>query len=444
MARFKFIDDVVLTKDTDSRRVNRNPQIIETIEGRKIAFYDKELYTGKISNSRVTFTAPTLDCLVTSGIGELNGISATWVQTPLTLNANTFSLIYCDLSGSVSATDDFPMEFMKDVIPLAAANVGASEIVYIEEFEKIGRYVYFQKQELVNSKWVWNDYEYRLNSGHTPKVRISENSNLLYVNYIRDGDTNLRIIDVTDELSFEYLRSYTIQTGEVITLDRDLNRKLQASVNSGRVQNILTDVELGYLFTTPSLAYTGDEFGDYTLVFRPGIFNANGWLYIDGFMNIYILSGDEFVIEKQYPLDEVLTYRFVTDWEEWTYTSGTKYVGLEITQGYYNRTYYTNSADYIVLDFPEVFDYFTLTDDTWTGLIRQPITSASVGSGNSTINKTAEFGQLFNAPAETLDGSVAPGNGEIQQVAEFEQLFDDPTDNFNANVSSGRCRILLL
>lgn len=243
-AYFRKNSSTQLTTDTDDNRINSDMCAVVSPEGQRILFYAKTFNSGRLSNSRVTYTIPfTLN--IQAGNGIINGIAVSWGATSLIAGSNSFILIYVDNLGTVGMTTDFTMTFMKDVIVLAYVNTGNSEIVYVEEVEKISKNIYCRKQVSYSyGSWSWDDYELILNTGEQPRAFYNSDNNKIYMSYKKDDIAFVRIFDLNSQISFSYLPNKYISS-DVIYLNRNPESSLYFSGSMGSISdNDIASVDL--------------------------------------------------------------------------------------------------------------------------------------------------------------------------------------------------------
>jgi hypothetical protein len=151
----------------------------------------------------------------------------------LIASANSFILVYVDVFGVVGLTSDFTMTFIKDVIVLAYVNTGNSEIVYVEEVEKVSKNIYCRKQVTYSyGQWSWDDYELILNTGEQPRAFYNNDNNKIYMSYKKDGITFVRIFDLSSQISFSYLPNKYI-ISDIIYFNNDPQSSLYFSGSTG-------------------------------------------------------------------------------------------------------------------------------------------------------------------------------------------------------------------
>jgi len=233
-----------LTEDTDNSRINSDMCAVVSPEGQKILFYAKTFNSGRLSDSRVTYTLPfTLN--IQAGNGSINGIPVSWSASSQIVSANAFVLVYVDDVGVVGITTDFTMTFIKDVIVLAYVSTGGSEIVYVEEVEKISKNIYCRKQVSYSyGSWSWDDYELILNTGEQPRAFYNNDNNMIYMSYKKDGIAFVRIFDLSSQISFSYLPNKYISS-DIIYLNRNPESSLYFSGSIGsKSEGDVVDVDL--------------------------------------------------------------------------------------------------------------------------------------------------------------------------------------------------------
>ena len=162
-----------LTFDTDDGRTNSSPSLV-VASGRKIIFYEKFFTSGRTTYlptgiEHITYTAP-FSLNVPAGSGTLNGAGIAWAADTHVLPSDSFVLVRVDSSGVIHYEISWTMATLSTSIVLAYVNVGHSAIVYVEEVEKTGSYIYVRKQESSGGTWVWTDVEGQLCTGENQKL----------------------------------------------------------------------------------------------------------------------------------------------------------------------------------------------------------------------------------------------------------------------------------
>lgn len=422
------------TLDTDDGRINESPVIVRDGSGRFNLFYQKKLKSGRLTGGHVTYTDPSLDCNVASGTGEINGTPVVWPATPLTLTASTYTLIYVDLFGTVSqeATSGlstsfpFDMNLLKDRILIALVNVGATSIVRISEIEKDGYYIFHRRQILSGSDWVWDDIEYKLNVGTSPKATYDSVNDKIYLSYQKDGSTFVRLLNMSDPLTFEDLpHSYELNlflypdpypvSGAVVTS------------GSGKASHRLSS----NLFVFGDLMSVGFRGSDQYLYLPYVESSYFSYMIGDPQLEIFTKSGSTYTLEATFTLPIVEIYSgFDT---EWLYTTGKKYLGLRVSHSLYPEDYVTDPNNYVELDIPVQIDVVTTTSPTVINAKIYPeVSSIECGSSSGQWVKTFELEQIFTFeedPSSNL--SCGSSVGQWIKTAEFEQIFEIESDNEN-------------
>lgn len=258
------IQDITkITNDITNDRNNKSPNVIRDENNRLIVFYSKTLNTGRLSDSRPSFVNGSLVLSIPAGNGELYDTPVNWIDTDLTLPPSSYCAILCDAAGTLSYSvspdaelGGMVIEEVKDKIIICMVNTGSSTITYVEETEKYGTYIYAQKQTLDNE---WTGVEYRLNAGESPFAVFNPANNKIYLTYNRDNSTWTRIIDDTNQLTWEYIPN-TLQQDATITPDEDFSRTQKSQYSSGKAKGKSVSINKLWNVASPrfGLGYQSD------------------------------------------------------------------------------------------------------------------------------------------------------------------------------------------
>lgn len=423
-----------LTFESDDNRPASNTAIIEDVNGRKIAFYEKSLNSGRISNSRVT-TPSGFTVTVEAGNGNINGIPVVWGSDSLLATPNTFQLVYVDSAGNPGITDDFDMTFTASVILLAYVFSGGSSITRIHEIEKDGRYIFTKRQKLNMGEWIWDNYEEILQSGQYPTVMYDSSLGRIHLNYTKDGAIYRRIIEVGNESeAWTYLLDYDIQVGNIITLNTDPTASTigESSSTDGKI-SIREPITFAWTlmgFQYESLNPGHDWSNKY--MFMPHVVVDSS---VVNSLNV-IVSNYHFYISDNETVVETINYDSnLHTWKNINTYNGTFYLGwsgeiringrtipYELPKESRLRIYIENSAT-------DISESPTMITDI-SHLSFRSQSSASDGLHNI----TATFEQIYEfhtddtkADTDTLQSSSSNGLHNI--TATFEQMYEFHTDD---------------
>jgi len=391
-----------LTRDLDDGRSNDYPSIVVGPTGQRIAFYKKFLTTGKISFSRITFVSPSFTVDVEAGNGSVQGTSVTWSAGTLTATANTYEIVYVDTSGILHISPNLSMTDAQNVILLAYVQTGSTSITRIEEIEHTGSYIYIRRQMLVGSSWVWNDYEYRLNTGEEPRAYYDLVNNKIYLSYKKDGVSYVRMFDPTNELTWEYLPNVNISSN-TLTLNNDPSNSIVLALSGGykTSSNLVSDEypmgDTQFLFMNNNpyiiLPYiTGDN-----LLYAYGPVTYEIMTYSLG---VYTVEASFILPNVKYTSNDL---RVVP----WPYTLGLKYIRCSLSTRLFSDMFVTNPVNYKQLN---LFSYpinLTLSDDAYNADVKDNTRKDALSSGYKVdFTKTAEYEETKSFPSDTTTGQV--------------------------------------
>jgi len=325
---FDNLPSLRLTFDTDDLRINRDLAAVRLPSGRFVVLYEKELYSGRLSDSRTSFVDTTFNVNVEAGNGEINGTPVSWTAHSLVMPASTNQLIYVDAVGNVLNTEDYPMSVVKDVILLALVYVGEFSITSLEELEKWGRYVYGRRQIQQAGSWVWDDYEFILNTGEDPKAFYDVSSDKIYVTYRKDSSSNVRVLDVANELTWSYIPSVLLSGfGAQINMRRDPENEFTMMSSSSNNLSIEIQSDDFMRMGTTGLGYflVGSIYEPF--IYLPKIdtqyeaYVQKPFFYEIGYFNV----NNFFVVEDTIPF---LDFQGFERWYQWTGSYGDKYIRM--------------------------------------------------------------------------------------------------------------------
>lgn len=417
-----------LTRDTDDGRINNYPSIVVLPSGQKIVFYSKFWTTGKQSYSRITFTSPSFLISIEAGNGVVNGIPVVWAAGNLIASPNTYQIVYVSSTGILGISSSMDMYDTQNVIILAYVSSGFSSITRIEEVEQTGTYIYIRKQVLLGGVWVWDEYEYRLNTGDQPKAFYDASDNKIYVTYEKDSLSYVRMFNPADELTWEYLPNINI-TSNTITLNRDPQNTIEIG-GVGGGYSAIADVYDSDLYP---LGAAGFSFiNNQTYIFLPFI-SGSFVQYIKSVITYEVgtLSGSVFTTEETYTIPYYNRQSYVDRYKLWTGTIGVKYIRVRLFTTLVAQEFITSINYYKQV---EVYSYpakVSLEGVNYGVDTQDQMTFHNIASGYvAEITKTAEYVETKHFDTDSIvmhpmsSGYVA----EIAKTAEFEETKHFDTD----------------
>lgn len=442
---YKDPSTTALTGDTDDGRINTDICAVVTPNDRKIVFYSKTFDSGRLSDSRVTYTLP-FTINVEAGNGQINSIPVVWGAAVLTVDPNTFTLIYVSNTGVVGKTTDFPISFVKDVIVLAYVSSGGSEIVYVEEVEKVSKFIYAKRQAASTGRWVWDDYEFVLNTGEQPRAFYDPVTDRVYMSYKKDGIALCRLFDLSTETTWAYVANKYL-VSEQMYLSHDPESSLYFGPSTGfKSEGSVTSVDLFPLANTPSLCFiyiTGSFKPFIFLPFVTGSFLS--YIKYPYYIDIYTFDGFTYSLENTvefydnslYLLD-VRLYQCPTDNQD-------RYLGVRVNHDLIGGQYETLPENRIHVNvFPAFIETEVLTNITSEAIDGRTDFKASTGSVSELVKvleyeETRDF-EIDNSEFKASTGSVS----EMAKTFEYEETRDFETDNseFKASVGS-HCEVII-
>lgn len=420
-----------LTLDTDDGRINSSPSTVILPSGQQFCFYSKFLTTGKESFSRITFVDPSFTVSVQAGSGTINGIPVTWGAGTLTAPANSYNIVYVTAAGVLGIGSNLTMNFLNDVILLAYVSSGNSSITRIDELEHTGNYIYVRKQILLGSEWVWDDYEILLNTGSEPICFYNSITGEIYLSYTKDSSSYVRTFKPEVDLTWEYLTSIAIAANVNITLKKD-------------PENTAAPIGLGSGYSTSfqlndglfPLGASGFSFVDGNIhVFLPYL-SSSYLAYTRGEVTyeFFIKSGDEYILEATYTIDNYRTLDLEKRHRLWSGTLGVKYVGIRMKTTLYQQDYVTpptNYGSFEIYNFPNLT---TLSESNYSVDTRDNRFEISLGSGYAGMfSKTAEYEENRDFESDTYS-QIALGSGYagvFSKTAEYEETRDFESDTYS-------------
>jgi hypothetical protein len=429
---FQVGTEIKQTLDTDDARPNRSPVIVRDKNGRLILVYSKRLKSGRLSDSSITFTVGTFNIDVEAGNGEVNGSPVVWGAATVVASPNTYSMVYVDSSGTVGVTSDFPMSLYQNVVILAFANCGNTSVVEMEVVEKDGYYIFLKRQDLVGGSYVWTDYESRLNSGTIPSSIYDPTTDRLWITYERDGSSYTRLLDLTDPLTFEFIRHYTETTGTLYP-DGEFTREAIASVEGEKSALTDTTPEL-FPFSQPSLSFrmVGGVMTPYVSI---PILSGSYLSYIQGmpYVHFYTKSGSVYTIEHTEAADiDDPWMPYPRPWFIWTGSMGIKYSGFQIRHNLYVGEYFTEEENYKVFEVRGTQEKLTTVGDTQNvDAIEITFDNPIAEAGRSQVTKTSEIFQSYYIREDSTakETFTEAEYSTVTKTVEFDQLFSKKEDS---------------
>lgn len=415
-----------ITRDLDDSRINDNPCVVASPLGQLFIFYSKTWYTGKQSYSRIKYTPP-FSISVEAGNGVINGVEVSWNAATLTASPEEYQLVYVTPDSEVHIRSNITMTEMRTIIPLAYVKSGLLSIAQLEELEWTGRYIFLRKQVYIGSEWVWDDYEYRLNTGEQPRAFYDAVNDKIYLSYKKDSIAYNRMLDPIDDTTWEYLTSISIVINDIF-LNRDPQNSTVLSIGAGnKIAGNLSSDE--YPIGTTGFCFVGNQ----VYIFLPHI----GGNYLQdayGPLTYEILTkvGETYTIEASYTIPSinymygVASYRF----REWIGTIGVKYIRIRTYTRILIGEYITSQDNYRsveLYDYPALVSSLESYDDTHDlrRVDSKPNRAeASLSAGYKlSLVKTAEYmySDIINRIDEIADPfAVSAGNKVfVSKIAEY-------------------------
>ena len=427
-----------LTFDTDDGRIDSHPCIIVLPSGQQIVFYSKFLTTGKVSFSRIQFTAPSFTVTVEAGSGSVNGSSVTWGAGTVVATQNSYQIVYVTVGGALGIGSNLSMGFLKDVILLAYINSGNTSITKISELERTGNYIYVRKQVLSGNNWVWNDYELFLNTGSEPKCFFDSTAGKIHLTYEKDSVSYIRVFNPLDELTWEYLTSTEI-TANTITFNSNPQNTLHSGISSG--QECIVDVYDSDLYPMSS---TGFSFiNGQTYIFLPIVGGSYLQYVRTGIVTYDILRmfNGSYEVEATYETPYLYRQCMGDSFRLWTGTLGLKYIRVKISTALFASEFITPPQYY--KQFPIYsspaqvsVDGTGYTVDTRDETLRLPLSSGQ----EAVIAVTSEYieTKAFYTDNVRLSSISSGQEATIITTAEYLESKTFHTDNIKISpISSG-------
>ena len=428
-----------ITYDTDEGRLNSSPALVVGTNGRRIIFYQKTFYSGRVSyspsTSHVTFSGLTIN--VPAGTGLLNGSGVSWSAAVLTATINTFQLLYVDSGGTVNLTTSFSMTTISTSVVLAYVFVGGSAITSLEEVEINGKYIYVRKQELSGGSWFWGNNEYVLMTGEEPKASYDVAANKVYLSYKKDSISYIRMFDLSTELTWQYIPNITIPLPyTTINLNNNPQNSVVFSTSSGYEATIGN-------FVTPklyTLNYTALKFIEVGGVLRPHIYmpfvsSSPGflaYLKFPYYVEIFSYNGISYTREDSIAVYDNSKVDIINDiplrWHQWTGTLGQKYLGIRAYNTLFVDPYVSLPEDYLSI---YVWYYLvsgfegdqTVGNTIYSYVVQDVFNIRAVASGyEGLISKTSEFDFLRDTELSVSTIKSAGGSEGTITSIDFESV----------------------
>jgi len=406
-----------LSLDTDSGRINDYTSIVKDNSGRLIVFYEKEWTSGRLSDTLVLKVSG-LDIQIQAGNGEINGIPVSWMLTNLTVPASSYSLIYVTNAGIVQQTTSPTSTLIRDSIVLAFVGSGISDVVYIDLIEKTGFYIFSKRQIFSGGNWIWDDYEYRLNVGRDPTASYDSINDKVYLTFSKDGSSYVRIFDLTDPLTWEYLPHYSEAS---FTLYPETGPQATSimKLGSGR-----TTQSPGQLFPLDAIGVGYKVDGSVQQYVHIPYLNSTWNQYVlDGtiYCEIFEKVGPSYVLIDSFQIGKQNT------WSWRIFTGGynkTFYVGVRLKHSLYvEEEFTTDPSNYIAIYPYQYLISAELNDSVWQARCDEEIYDLKLGAGSGFSTKVTEYDQLYKFQDDSNTLKLGCGNGIVTKVTEYDQLF---------------------
>jgi hypothetical protein len=422
-----------ITKDIDNLRRNNNACVVVSPTGQQIIFYSKYLTTGKLSYSTISFTAPSFTINIEAGNGTLNGSAITWSAGILTASPNSYELVYVTSAGVLEKTANVTMTGLQTVIPLAYVSSGNSSITRIEEIAPYGYYIYVRKQILSSGQWVWDDIEYRLNTGDQPKAFYDSATQNIYLSYKKDSISYVRKVDPEDELSLEYLPNISIDSGNIITFNRDPQAAVFMSMSSGYNSTMEFFGFEYFPIGTTGFCFIAEQ----PYVYMPRLVENSYYQYIRSAVTyeFYTLNAGVYTLELTY---EVADNRVQDRFFLWTGTTGIKYLGIALKSTLSSETYRTDPIYYKQLEL-YAYPISIVLDTDYSIDTRDNVLNFSMSSGyGSLMEFTATYEETKNLISEPIALSMSSGyDSPMEFTATYEETKNLISGPVALSMSSG-------
>ena len=408
-----------MTFDTDDRRPDNHPSSLVLPTGQHMIFYSKFLTTGKESFSRISFIGLTFTINVEAGSGAINGIPVTWGSGVLTASPNTYQIVYSDSAGVLHISAIMPMVEASSAIILAYVQSGNSSITRIEEIEHTGYYLYIRKQVLSGTNWVWDNYEYRLNTGEEPEAYYDTGSNKIYLSYKKDSVSYLRMFDPTNQLTWDYLPNINISVSN-ITLNTDPESSIVVAVSAGYASYTLLASD-EYPLKTPEFCFIKSL----PYIILPNVIGDNiFYSYGEVSYDVLTYSGGSYTVEATYSFPRINYDTQNLKYVPWVGTFGLKYIRFRTFTRLFAGQFVTSPSNYMqlyIFDFPATI---TLADGAYNVKAKGDSLINTLSSGYQVAMITAaeyvetRTFQSENSPVNTLSSGYQV---VMEKTAEYEE-----------------------
>jgi hypothetical protein len=332
VAVFEKISSNKITFDSDDNRQNYFPSIIVDRGGRRIAFYQKTLYSGRVGYARVEKSTGFL-VDVEAGSGVVNNTPITWGSEQLSAPAAAFSLVYVSPDGVLHCEAVPSMTVLSSCVLLAFVSTSVSAVIRIEEIEQTGTYIFVRYQSNIGGNWVWDDREYIVNVGERPKAFYDLSNDKVILSYNKNNVGYLRSFELTDETTWEYLNNYELSINNEIRFP-DIKNNSRTFFYSSKSSVFYTEQD-PYSFSYYLLGYSiyiDDSSIIHHQIHVPYIEEVNypSLEITNVYLEIYNKVGEDYVLEDQIQiLDSLNNYKGSLDnWVTWNGTFGKKYLKI--------------------------------------------------------------------------------------------------------------------
>jgi len=440
----EFLPSDKLTFETDDRRFHDNPSIVKDKHGRLVVFYQKYLYSGRLTGGDLSFGEETLNCSISAGTGELNGTDISWPDTNLTLQANSDTLVYADIDGAVKSTTEPTMTLTKDVVMLSYVNVGS--IIVRAKTVQSGYYIYNRRQEFINGSYAWDDKEYKICTGVSPYAAYDGENDRIYLSYQMNGSSCLRIFDLNNSSTFRDQWHYHVgNEGEISPKPQPKEELFPGfGVSSGR--GIVTQPELFSFGRSIGIGYKYEN-GEYVPYVHLPYTVSEHLDYIIGNPILQVLSknGDSYSVIAEYSINKGTDlYNGLNT--KWTYGHDNMYLRLKVNHLLFNNVFYTDTSNYMKVLVPETRDYLKEKSESKIDFqVRDAVVYPSYGVSEGKLNKTFESNFLYKFPSDNLSNiSYGISDGKLTKTEELFQDFkfsEDSLENISYGVSEGKYTI---
>lgn len=408
----------IITRDTDEGRINADMTMVAT--PRKVMFYAKTFRSGRESDNLVHYTLP-FTLHIPAGNGSINGTPVSWGSADRTVPANSFSIVYVDNAGLIHIIQTSPMEIIKDSIVLAYVNTGLTAIVYVENVEKTGKYIYCRKQ---NSGGDWGDTELVMNTGDQPRAFYYHEK--IYLSYRKDNSALLRIFDLAVETTFSYLPNTYMVDLETMRLKRDPESTCTSILSKGNFSN--ANVENADLFPMGLSAFCFINNQPY--VFLPFVIgDFISYIKYPYYIDIYTFDGESYNLSESVAIYDNINYLLDVRWHQ-IYSYEDRYFRFRVDSNLI-KNYETPVEKQIKI---EVFPPYNEDGSVIDNRLNTPLSKGNV----SEMLKTNEYDETRDLEHDHLNCYLSKGNvSEIMKTAEYDETKDLEHDHLICGLSKG-------